>query len=207
MKLKNNRNWIWGLLLLLVAAFIVANQLGLFMPLSFGSIVAIIFAAIFLTNCIIHRSIIMLPFVVALTYIFLRNQYLVPDMSTWALLAAATLVSVGIGFLIPQKKGNANFSFGVFSDDSENWDEDWDDDEDGEQRRERARTKAGGAIDNNPSISVNFGGVSRYLYADNLETVSLACNFGGMEIYFDQAQLSPDGAKVHLNCMFGGIEL
>jgi hypothetical protein len=64
-----------------------------------------------------------------------------------------------------------------------------------------------GNNDNNPSVSVNFGSVSRRLRADNLETVQLSCNFGALEVFFDQVELGPNGAEVILNCSFGAIEL
>jgi hypothetical protein len=66
--------------------------------------------------------------------------------------------------------------------------------------------KSGGS-DNNPRISVKFGGVSRYLHADSLETVELDCSFGSLEVYFDHVQLSPDGAEAFLDCKFGAIEM
>jgi hypothetical protein len=54
---------------------------------------------------------------------------------------------------------------------------------------------------------VNFGAVSRRLLADSLETVRLHCNFGALEIYFDHAELSGNGATVDLDCSFGAIKL
>jgi len=208
MKTKRNRNWMWGILMLLAAAAIVATQLGgWFVQLDFWTIVAAMLAVVFLISAITQRNLTTLPLAATMVYIVLRNQGLVPHVSIWALLLVGVLVSVGIGFLFPQKPPRGKVVIGAFCGDGE--DEDWDeDDDDGDEngRREKARAKMGG-IDNNPSISVNFGGVNRYLHADCLETVSLSCNFGGMEIFFDQAELSPNGATVHLDCKFGGIDL
>ena len=60
---------------------------------------------------------------------------------------------------------------------------------------------------NNPYISVSFGYASRYLHADNLESAELNCSFGGMEVYFDNVTLSPNGAEVNVNCSFGSVEI
>ena len=205
MKMKRNRNWMWGILMLLIAAFIVSNQLGWLPPLSFWSIVAAVLAVVLLVSCITHKTVTTLPFVLALVYIVLRNQDSVPHVATWALLLAAGLVSAGIGLLLPQKPPKGKFVIGsFFGCDEDDW-ADWDDEEKA-TRRKKARA-AVGDIDNNPSISVNFGGLNRYLHADSLETVHLTCNFGGMEIFFDQAQLAPNGATVYLDCKFGGIDL
>jgi len=206
MKTKRNRNWMWGLLLLFAAAGIVANQLGAFRPLSFWTIVAAALALVFLVSAITHRTITTLPFVVAMVYIVLRNQEIAPYVATWVVLVAAALASVGIGFIFPQKvPRNAKFAVGSFTDwDEDDWD-DWDEEERDEYRK-RARAKMG-EIDNNPSVNVMFGATSRYLHADRLETVLLSCSFGAMDIYFDQAELCPDGATVHLDCKFGGIDI
>jgi predicted membrane protein len=61
--------------------------------------------------------------------------------------------------------------------------------------------------DNNPSIKVNFGAISRSLKSDCLETVQLYCNFGALEVYFDKVMLNPNGAIANLNCSFGAIKL
>ena len=187
----------------------MANQLGMFGPLDFWTIVAAVLAVILLGSTITHRSITTLPFVLAMVYFVLRNQELVPWVAAWVIMLAAGLTSAGIGLLFPQKyPQRANFVVGTFVGDDDDDDEEWDEDDraESEHRRERARRKMGG-IDNNPSVNVNFGSVSRYLNADSLETVSLSCNFGGIDLYFDQVELSPNGATVHLDCKFGGIDI
>jgi len=198
----------WGVFLLLAAGGLVANQFGIFGPLDFWTIVAAVLTIVFLGSAITHRTLSTLPFVVAMAYIVVRNQELVPHVATWILLVAAGLASAGIGLIVPQKvpKGG-NFVVGSFvdwSDDEDECDEDvWNEDA---QERRRAKAKASG-IDNNPSVTVSFGATSRYLHADRLETVLLSCSFGGMDIYFDQVELSPNGATVHLDCRFGGIDI
>jgi len=208
MKTKRNRNWIWGILLLLAAGGLVANQLGLFGPLSFWTIVAAVLAVVFLFSAITHRTISTLPLVAAMVYIVLRNQEIVPHVAIWVVLVAAGLASVGLGLLFPQREPHGKVVIGAFFGDGE--DDDWDesnwDEEDKDGRRERAKARMGG-IDNNPHVIVNFGYTSRYLHADKLKTAVLSCNFGGMDIYFDQAELDPDGANVHLDCKFGGIDI
>ena len=204
-KRKGNKNWLWGILMLLIAALVVASQLGWLLEFSFWSLVAAVLAVVFLVCSITQRSLSTLPFVIAMVYIVLRNQEIVPHVATWAILLVAVLVSAGIGLLFPQKVPPGKFVVGAFFGGND-WDEeDWNE-EDASGRRERARMEMGG-IDNNPSISVNFGSLSRYLHADKLETLSLACNFGGIEVFFNQAELSEKGAAVHLACNFGGIDL
>jgi len=195
MKLGNK---LWGILFLLLAAFVVLGQLGILIPFDFWTIVSAGMAVILLINCITNRSISTLPFVIAMVYLVLRNQEMVEHVSTWAVFLAAGLMSCGLGFLFPQRPPRGNVVVGSFFGDC-----DWDEDEVA-SKRERAGEIG---MDNNPSINVNFGSASRYLHADELETVRLSCNFGGMEIFFDQAKLSTSGATVYLDCKFGGIDL
>jgi len=131
-----------------------------------------------------------------------------PYVTTWAVIVAAVLVCVALGLLFPQRPPPGKVVIGAFcgDDEDDDWDEsDWDE-EDKDRRRERAWARMGG-IDNNPYVSVNFGHTSRYLHADKLQTAVLSCNFGGMDIYFDQVELDPNGATVNLDCKFGGIDI
>jgi len=207
MKIKRNQNWMWGILMLLAAAVVILNQLGWFGEFNFWSMIAAVLAVILLVNCITNKTISTLPFVVAMVYIVLRNLEITPHVATWAILLAAVFVSVGLGLIFPQKPPEGKVIIGSFfgNDGNDSWCDEWHEGDENELR-ERALANIEG-IDNNPSISVNFGHTSRYLHADNLETAMLSCNFGGMEIYFDQVQLSPNGATVYLDCKFGGIDI
>lgn len=206
MKTTRNKNWIWGILLLLAAGGLIANQFGLFRPLDFWTIVAAVLGLIFLGSAITNKTLSTVPFIIAMAYLVLRNQGVLPFVALWVVLAAAALSSVGIGLIFPQKiPQGSRFVVGSFTSyDEDDYDGEVDSEEGREERRRRAQATG---IDNNPAVSVNFGSASRYLHADKLETVSLSCNFGGMEIYFDQAQLHPSGANVYLDCKFGGIDI
>jgi predicted membrane protein len=61
--------------------------------------------------------------------------------------------------------------------------------------------------DNNPYSKVNFGSSSKYLHSDCLKSGQFIASFGELEIFFDQAQLAPEGAEIFLDCSFGAIKL
>ena len=54
---------------------------------------------------------------------------------------------------------------------------------------------------------MRFGGSTKYLHATALKTGQFYASFGGLEVYFDQAQLDPAGAEIYVDCSFGSIEL
>ena len=76
-----------------------------------------------------------------------------------------------------------------------------------DQKKQRHKRSNNVNSENNPKVSVSFGENSRYLHATALKTARLNCKFGSLSVYFDQAQLHPDGADVFVDCSFGATEL
>jgi len=183
---------IWGTFLLLAAVFIVFNQIGGFANIGIGSLIVAMLSLAVIVQCIAHLHFASLPIPLAVLYIVFQTPLELPYIKFWALILASVLASAGLGVLLPPKYRRDHFKnrHSSRSDD----------------HHAQMRTEDGGN-DNNPCINVNFGGVSKRLHADNLETVQLNCNFGALEIFLDQVELDPNGAEAILNCSFGGIKL
>ena len=210
---KNNEKGfsklVWGLLLLLAAAFIIANHLGGFIEIGFWSILVAALALAYSIACLIKLKIDSLPIPLAILYIVLQNPLELPFINPWLLILAAVLAAIGLSVLLPKKhrgfvgvytaKSGCKRIKSDIDIDDDDIDVDIDIDEDDYVVKED--------YDNNPVVNVSFGGESRYLHADALETVHLNCKFGALEVYFDEAKLAPNGAKVFCNCNFGAIEL
>ena len=190
MKFKYS-NFIWGTFLLLAAIFVLVNQLTGFTTLGVGSIIAAILSVLVIVQCIAHLNITLLPIPVAVLYIVFQAPLNFPEIKIWILITAAILASIGLGILFPKKRriGYHKFEHGNKP-----------------EYQQQIRTEDSNP-DNNPSFNVNFGGISRRLRADSLETVQLSCNFGGMEIFLDGVELNPNGATAEINCSFGAIKL
>ena len=181
---------ILGTFLLLVAVFIIVNQFDNFMNISIGSIIAAALSLVFIVHCIAHLRFAFLPVPLAVLYIIFQTPFALPDMQPRYLILASLLASVGLAIMIPGKKWK-NHKFKCYS----------------KYNNQQQMFTENTNKDNNQSIKVNFGAKSRSLRADNLETVELYCNFGAMEIFFDQAVISPKGATININCSFGAIQL
>jgi predicted membrane protein len=179
--------WIWGTFLLLAAVFVLSNQFGGFVEIGVGSIIVAVLALALAVQCIAHLTFAPLPIPLAVLYIIFQEPLELPYFQTWTLILAAVLSTIGLFILLPRKHKHSKWVHYV-----------------GEHQSMQPED---GGSDNNPSVSVSFGGTSRYLHSDCLETVKLHCNFGSLEIYFDQAKLSPNGAEVNIDCSFGGIVL
>jgi len=179
----------WGLVLLLAAAFVLTNNFVCFTNISIGKIVIAILALAFIVQCLARLHIAPLVIPLAVLYVVFRRELGLPEIQTWKLIAAAVLAFIGLGILIPGRYHSCNKC------------------NNSGESSEQKKIPTEGNKDNNPYVSVNFGAVSRSLNADSLETVRLSCNFGAMEIFFNQVELSPNGAEADISCSFGGIQL
>jgi len=183
---------IWGIFLLLAAAFLIINQSDNFMDIGFGSIIISVLSIILIVQCIANFQFAFLPIPLAALYYIYQIPLDLPAVQLKFLVIASILASVGLAIMIPGKHIKKSFKFKL-----------GDSGKSHHQKTSTENTKEG----NNQSIKVNYGSISRRICADNLETVELNCNFGAMEIFFNQAVLSPNGAVVDLSCSFGAILL
>ncbi|MDR2543753.1 MAG: hypothetical protein LBC80_09955 [Treponema sp.] len=184
-------NLIWGTFLLLAAGFLLFNQFDNFMNISVGSIIVSILALAFIVQCIAHLRFAFLPIPIAVLYVIFQAPLELPFVQTRIVVIASILASIGLAILFPKKNCCNHFKFKHYSG----------------SKNHQPISIENSNNDNNPSVNVNFGHVSRRLQADNLETAEFNCNFGALEIFFDQVNLSPNGAVVDLNCSFGAIQL
>jgi len=192
--MKNrSSNFLWGILLLLAAAFVLINQFNQFNgfpEISTGKIILAILSFVFLVQCIANLNFSLLPIPLAVLYIVFQSACDLPYIKPRVLIISAILALIGLSILLPKKPKNHGCKKFNNSGDGHT----------------QVNTEDG-SNDNNPIININFGAVSRRLHADSLETVQLQCNFGALEIFFDQVNISPNGAEAALNCSFGAIKL
>jgi hypothetical protein len=191
-------NWLWGTLLLLAAAFVLANQFGGFINIGIGSIIVTVLALLFIVQCIANLSFSALPIPLAVLYYVFSEPLGFPFIKLWTLLLAAVLATIGLAVVLPHRRirsdgtqsGKYKYKHYKYSKDHSVY---------------SSEDEAGN--DNNPSVSVKFGSVSRYLHSDCLETAHLYCNCGELEVFFDKAQLSPDGAVANCYCSLGSMTI
>jgi predicted membrane protein len=188
MKFKPSK-LIWGILLLLAATFVLLNQFGYFTGIGIVNIIIAALAVAFFVHCIVRLHFSLLPIPLAILYIFLQKPLELPYIQTWALVISAILMVIGLAVLFPRKWKKNHVQH--------NYSED----------KSSQKSTENGKNDNNPSISVNFGVLSRHLYADCLEIAHLRSNFGELEVFFDNVELSPKGAEAIINSNCGAIKL
>lgn len=100
-------------------------------------------------------------------------------VNPWIVIGAALLIGIGLRLLIPQRR--------------------------------TAPVRAGGETvvrsDDQLNQSVSFGGAKIRSISRSFRGGRVSVAFGGAEIDLREANLSPDGAELRLDAVFGGIEL
>ena len=187
-----NRNWFWGIFLLLAADFAVGSQFNAFSAINFWTVAAtVLLAAIFIDSLVrLNFFGVLVP--VALLYELYCRPLDWPFVSVWLLLLAAVLASWGLEILFGRHRhwyGHCGHHH------------DWHGD--GESFVSNTEDIDG----DNPVARMSFGSSSKYLHSDRMRTAQLSVSFGRLDVYFDQVQLSPDGAEVFAECSFGEMNL
>ena len=217
----------WGIFVLAIAALILINHFGGFIELGFWSVLGASVALAAIVIDLFKLSFASLPLPLALLYYIFQIPLGLPFIGFWTLAAVSVIASIGLSILLPKRGWGKFVKMGSNGDDG--WDEDWDDDDDWDDgdvvvniqdedgsvtvnvgdNQEKKHRRSAGKVDseNKLRVSVSFGETSRYLHATALETARLSCKFGSLSVYFDQAQLHPDGADVFVDCSFGATEL
>ena len=181
-----NRNWFWGIFFLLAAVYIIGMQFGSFAQIGVLSIVASIFLIAIIVQSLVRLNFFGIFVPLALLYLIFRQPLGLVELSGWLLVLSAVFASIGFGLIFhrsPNRTCHSRHDSKHYNATIENID------------------------DNNPFTKVSFGEASKYLHADSLKSGQFILSFGSMQLFFDQATLSPDGAELFLDCSFGSMEL
>ena len=188
-----NRNWFWGFFFLLIAVFIIGTQIDAFGEIGTMTILATAILAALVIHSIFRRNFfgVFIPF--AFLYMIYWEPLNLVEISAWKLFLAAVLVSIGFSILFGSRSSRVTFVHNV---------------EKNYKHGHKSYDHTSENIDdNNPYVKVNFGASSKYLHADCLRGGQFIASFGALELYFDQVQLSPEGAEINIDCSFGAIEI
>jgi predicted membrane protein len=200
-RIVRRTKWTWGIALILIAALILSNHFGGFVDLGIWSIIVGAIAVGVLVDSLASLSFATLPLPIAALYYIFQGPFDLPHISFWPLALVTLLVIIGMNILLPRRFcSEADVVINLGNSGSHRYSSK-------RKKNDPEMILEEGEDSNNPRISVQFGSVTRYLHSSCLETAELDCNFGAMEIYFDNVELSPNGAEVYVNCNFGGVDI
>lgn len=206
---RNVRNSFWGLFFIAIAVVMILSQLGYLGGIGFGTIVLAAVSVCIFIDGIIKFSFPLILFPIAMIIIIFDDTLGLEAITPWPILGAALLLSIGLGMIFQKKhkinvnidrddetrryRGNSNF---IFKDDEE---EDVFDD--------YQETSSEDADKGLVSAHVRLGGSVKYVDLKNFKYADLTCEYGNLEVYFNQAELDGDTARISLHGKCGNVEL
>jgi len=185
MKERNNRirKIVWGIFLMGAAGLVIANAYYGFVEF-FPLICAVVIAPVIIES-LVHLNFVGVFVPAALLGIAFSKQLGIESITPWPILAASVLLTVGFSIIF-HKRNSKWFMSGLHLEDGETFED---------------------VLDDEMTCTVKFGASTKYIISENFEKAYLDCSFGSIKAYFDNAKLSPNGAKLHINSSFSGVEL
>ncbi|MFR0822748.1 MAG: LiaF transmembrane domain-containing protein [Clostridia bacterium] len=179
------RNWFWGIFFILAAVFILLNQLGYFTQIHlFSLICTIILIPIILKSCY-HLNFSGILFPLAILCIIYAEPLGITNLTPWPVLAIALFGSIGLSFIF-----GSHYHHSSCHHHEENFGEVIDSPD-----------------ENMVNFDVHFGSSIKYVNTEHLQQANVHCSFGAAKVYFDHAQIAPEGAQIYLDISFSGVEL
>lgn len=187
--MKNNRIF-WGVMLLLAGVVLLLNTLGFLPEINVFTLLFSLFLVALLIKSIWRLNFAGVLFPAAILTVLYKDALGLAYMSTWTLswtlFLAASLGSIGLSLIFTKPINRYRFTHHSKFEDSTIIDID-----DADIIR----------------LETNFGSSIKYVNTTSFEQANLECSFGGMKVYFDNAQMKNDQAIVRLEASFSGVEL
>lgn len=177
--------WFWGTFFVLSAVFIIASQVTDFVQIGIWSILGAILLTAIVVHSVAHRNFFGIFVPLAFMYEIFWQPFKLAEISLWVLLASAILASIGFSCIFRKRPPKYQYKW---------------------ENSNRFQPTSESIDDNNPYTKVSFAASTKYLHSTALKTGQFYCSFGSLEVYLDQAQLSPEGAEIYVDCNFGSIE-
>lgn len=199
---KKGSKVFWGIFLILGAVFLVVSRMGYLQGVGIvGILFSLFFLAIMLQG-IWERSFGKILFPLACLCIIFDEPLGITAITPWTVLIAASLGTAGLNLIFKRKHSH------IYKWD---WREQAVDEEKyvdlGENfempERSEEHVQSGRKI----FFRTNFSSAVKYVNIDCFEYASLECSFGGMKVFFDNAQIPGGNATIDLSVSFGGVEL
>ncbi len=189
---KSRRKLFWGIVLVTGAVAMLMNRLGYLGGVGFWQMVfTVILAAVFL-NGILRRSFSQMMLSLAVFVIVNDEMLHMEAITPVPVLVAAVAISIGLKMLFPNfSRHGRDGVFHTF------W---WSPAH--KSRQISSERREGDVI----TYENTFGSAVKYI-TEEVSVVYLKNNFGGMEVFFNDAVLKGGSARVRVESSFGGMEL
>ncbi|MCL1880638.1 MAG: hypothetical protein FWF76_00480 [Oscillospiraceae bacterium] len=180
--MKNKSTIMWGGFSIAAAVLVIANALHGF--LTIWQLITLIALVPTVVCGIYYKKFDFIFLPLAVIGIIFAEELGITAVTPWPLIIAAVLLTVGFQILLSKQKLSNKYGnkYGGFE------------------------TNVNEA-DENMDCQVKFGGCTKYFSEKEFRHATVNCDFGGVEVYFGDSTLHPDGAILNLTCNFGGVDL
>ncbi|MGL5978259.1 MAG: LiaF transmembrane domain-containing protein [Erysipelotrichaceae bacterium] len=193
--MKSNRIF-WGSFFVLGGVALLLSSFGYLGEVNLFSLIFSIFLVAVLLKSLWRLNITGVVFTITSLLLLYQGPLGLPELSTWSMLLAATLGSIGLSLLFHRSIARINAKRKVKTFRFEH-------DFNGFQEEETIEIDDANRV----TLSTNFGSSIKYVNSTAFEQANLDCSFGSMKVYFDNAVMLKDQAIVQVSASFGGVEL
>lgn len=186
---KRNTPIFFGVLLILAAVALILNQIGMFSTAFVWPVIITLVLLIALLECFHDREFVGILFVIGLLVVIDGKHYLqlaaLENISGWVIICAALLAGVGLNILFPGFKKSRKNNIVASG-----------------RKTVSEETRSGDMV----SYVNSFGSSVRYL-AGSFEEVNVKSSFGAIEVFFTNAEIKNNAARVYVDGSFGEVKL
>lgn len=174
----------WGLLCIVAAVLIIANQFGFLSQISMVEVAVTVILIGVLIKSMIHVNFLGILFPLALLAIIYTKAWGITIFTPWSLLLTALLGSIGLSLIFKkQMYWLPHFNHGHYNEHVEQDDE------------------------NVVNCFVTFGTTIKYVNAEAFERADIRCSFGSAMVYFDKTIMKSSTSHIDVDVAFGSVEL
>lgn len=183
--MKNKKSVIWGLLLILLAAYVVVNRLGLLIDIPVVSILLSLVFLYFIINGIIKRNFFEIFLPAALigclfdTEIAQLTGTEFDKLTPWTLLFVAVLLSIGFDMIFKNNKIHHN-----------------------NYRNVQGNSYTENSTEGYVVIKSSFDGATRFVNSPDFERADISTMFGQNIVYFNDAIMKKGSAVIYIDNKF-----
>jgi predicted membrane protein len=175
----------WGLLLILLAVYLIVSRLGLIPRLP---IITIVFTVIFvymIIQGIIKRNFFMILLPAALIGCMYAEPWNITRITPWPLLIAALLVSIGLTMIFKDSRKKNEWKNVAFSD-----------------------SHMDSSKEDSAEVVCNaFGEINKYVNSSSFSKALIKNTFGQSNLFFNNAIIANNHAMVEVKNSFGEVNL
>jgi len=188
------KNTFWGLVLILIAVYLIASHLGYAPVVSIVTIAGTFFFGYVVISGIRKKSFVEIMFGLSIIYCMYEKYLHIPHISNWIIVVAALLLGSGLDMVFRDalhKKG-PSFSFEYSSDG---------------EKSSLFTSSESTSDEAEVNFENNFGTASKYVNSAHFRSANVENNFGSLNIYMENAVIFPGGALINCDNNFGETNL